>query len=84
MTLACAAIGFADDFIKLTHRRSLGLSGRWKLLLLGAVTVGIGFAAHDLDYKTSIYIPILNVTRRAVVVLVRARSSSSWRARRTA
>ncbi len=62
VTLACAAIGFADDFIKLTHRRSLGLSGRWKLLLLGAVTVGLGFAAHDLDYKTSIYIPILNVT----------------------
>jgi phospho-N-acetylmuramoyl-pentapeptide-transferase len=61
VTLACAAIGFVDDFIKLTHRRSLGLSGRWKLLLLGAVTVGIAFAAHDLDYKTSIYIPVLNV-----------------------
>jgi phospho-N-acetylmuramoyl-pentapeptide-transferase len=60
--LACAAIGFADDFIKLTRRRSLGLSGRWKMLLLGAVAVGIGFAAHDLDYKTSIYIPVLNVT----------------------
>ena len=62
VTLACAGIGFLDDFIKLTHRRSLGLSGRWKLLLLGVVTVGLGFAAHDLDYKTSIYIPILNVT----------------------
>jgi phospho-N-acetylmuramoyl-pentapeptide-transferase len=61
VTLACAAIGFVDDFIKLTHRRSLGLSGRWKLLMLGAVTVGIGFAVHNLDYKTSIYIPILNV-----------------------
>ncbi|HUJ93060.1 MAG TPA: phospho-N-acetylmuramoyl-pentapeptide-transferase, partial [Gaiellaceae bacterium] len=34
VTLACGAIGFLDDFIKLTHRRSLGLSGRWKLLLL--------------------------------------------------
>src|SRR3954449_2518679 len=33
-TLACGAIGFLDDFIKLTHRRSLGLSGRWKMLLL--------------------------------------------------
>ncbi len=32
--LACGAIGFLDDFIKLTHKRSLGLSGRWKLLLL--------------------------------------------------
>ena len=26
-TLACGAIGFLDDFIKLTHRRSLGLRG---------------------------------------------------------
>src|SRR4051812_36803067 len=31
--LACGAIGFLDDFIKLRHRRSLGLSGRWKMLL---------------------------------------------------
>ena len=37
VTLACGAIGFLDDFIKLTHRRSLGLAGRWKLLLLAAV-----------------------------------------------
>src|SRR4029079_16237504 len=37
--LACGAIGFLDDFIKLTHRRSLGLSGRWKLVLLAGVTL---------------------------------------------
>ena len=42
VTLACGAIGFLDDFIKLTHRRSLGLNGRWKLLLLGLITVGVG------------------------------------------
>ena len=29
--LACAAIGFVDDWKKIAHRRSLGLSGRWKL-----------------------------------------------------
>ncbi len=61
VTLACAGIGFVDDFIKLMHRRSLGLSGRWKLLLLGAITVGIGFAVHDEHFKTSVYIPVLNV-----------------------
>jgi phospho-N-acetylmuramoyl-pentapeptide-transferase len=62
LTVACGAIGFADDFIKLRHRRSLGLSGRWKLLLLALVTVGVGFAVHaqgQLD--TSIYVPVLNV-----------------------
>ena len=31
LTVSCAAIGFLDDFIKVRHRRSLGLQGRWKL-----------------------------------------------------
>jgi phospho-N-acetylmuramoyl-pentapeptide-transferase len=61
VTLSCAAIGFTDDIIKLTHRRSLGLPGRWKLLLLAAITVGIGFAVHDEHFRTSVYIPVLNV-----------------------
>src|SRR5919108_508226 len=45
VTLACGAVGFMDDFIKLTHRRSLGLSGRWKLLLLAGITVGFAIEA---------------------------------------
>ena len=61
VTLACAGIGFLDDFIKLTHRRSLGLSGRWKLLLLVAVTVGMGFAVHSEHFKTTVYFPLLDV-----------------------
>ena len=32
VAIGCAAIGFADDFIKIVKRRSLGLSARWKLL----------------------------------------------------
>src|SRR4026207_1963932 len=36
VTLACGAIGFTDDFIKLPHRRSPGLITRRKHLLLGA------------------------------------------------
>ncbi|HUI36115.1 MAG TPA: hypothetical protein VLZ04_01365, partial [Gaiellaceae bacterium] len=57
VTLACGAIGFLDDFIKLTHRRSLGLNGRWKLILLGVITVGVGIAARHQDLPTEIYIP---------------------------
>jgi phospho-N-acetylmuramoyl-pentapeptide-transferase len=57
VTLACGAIGFTDDFIKLTHRRSLGLNGRWKLLLLGAITVGVGIAARHQHLPTNVYIP---------------------------
>src|SRR5204862_3261287 len=57
VTLACGAIGFIDDFIKLTHRRSLGLNGRWKLILLGLITVGVGIAAQHQHLPTSVYIP---------------------------
>jgi phospho-N-acetylmuramoyl-pentapeptide-transferase len=57
VTLGCGAIGFLDDFIKLTHRRSLGLSGRWKLVLLGALTVGVAFAARHQHLPTEVYIP---------------------------
>ncbi len=32
VAMGCAALGFADDFIKIVKRRSLGLSARWKLL----------------------------------------------------
>jgi phospho-N-acetylmuramoyl-pentapeptide-transferase len=61
-TLACGAIGFLDDFIKLTHKRSLGLSGRWKLLLLAGVTVVVALAARHLQLSTDVYIPVIDVT----------------------
>jgi phospho-N-acetylmuramoyl-pentapeptide-transferase len=61
-TLACGAIGFLDDFIKLTHKRSLGLSGRWKLLLLAGVTLVVSVVAHHLHLSTDVYIPVIDVT----------------------
>jgi phospho-N-acetylmuramoyl-pentapeptide-transferase len=59
VTLGCGAIGFLDDFIKFTHKRSLGLSGRWKLLLLACVAAGTGYLAHraGLGHLTSVLIP---------------------------
>jgi phospho-N-acetylmuramoyl-pentapeptide-transferase len=59
VTLGCGAIGFLDDFIKFTHKRSLGLSGRWKLLLLACVAAGTGYLAHraGLSPLTSVLIP---------------------------
>jgi phospho-N-acetylmuramoyl-pentapeptide-transferase len=56
-TVACGSIGFADDFIKLTHRRSLGLSGRWKLLLLALVTAVVGWLAHRRGLDTNLDVP---------------------------
>jgi phospho-N-acetylmuramoyl-pentapeptide-transferase len=42
LMVCCGAIGFLDDFLKVTKRNSAGLSGRWKLILQLAVGVGFG------------------------------------------
>jgi phospho-N-acetylmuramoyl-pentapeptide-transferase len=60
-TLACGAIGFLDDFIKLTHQRSLGLSGRWKMLLLVGIAVIVSIVAEHLQIQHSVFVPIVNV-----------------------
>jgi phospho-N-acetylmuramoyl-pentapeptide-transferase len=60
-TVACGAIGFLDDYIKLTHQRSLGLPGRWKLLLLVGVSAAVGYLAHRTGLSTDVYLPLLNV-----------------------
>jgi phospho-N-acetylmuramoyl-pentapeptide-transferase len=60
--LACGAIGFLDDFIKLTHKRSLGLSGRWKLLLLVGVTAVVAIVARHLHLSTDVYVPVVDVS----------------------
>ena len=41
-TLAFGAIGFADDYLKVVHRRNLGLTARAKLLyqFLAAILIG--------------------------------------------
>ena len=61
VTLGCAAIGFVDDWTKLTHRRSLGLAGRWKLLLLAIITCVVGLVVYDADFKTSVYVPLADL-----------------------
>jgi phospho-N-acetylmuramoyl-pentapeptide-transferase len=61
ITLACASIGFVDDYLKVAQRRSLGLSGRWKMLALALVTVALVLVAHDQDLSTGVYVPLLDV-----------------------
>src|SRR3982751_1668349 len=61
VTLGCAAIGFVDDFIKLTHRRSLGLAGRYKMLLLVLVAVIVSLVAEHLQIAHQVFLPIANV-----------------------
>ena len=61
-TVACGAVGFLDDFIKLTHRRSLGLSGRWKMVLLALISAAVAWLAHHRGLNTGIYIPGIDET----------------------
>jgi phospho-N-acetylmuramoyl-pentapeptide-transferase len=59
-TLACGAIGFLDDYMKLYHRRSLGLRGRWKILMLAGITAAVGFAAQHQHLSHSVFVPIVD------------------------
>lgn len=59
------AIGFMDDYLKLTKRNSQGLSGRMKLvkmtIIAGLATIGIVLAAPD-AIATGIAIPFMKDT----------------------
>jgi phospho-N-acetylmuramoyl-pentapeptide-transferase len=60
-TLSFASIGFADDYLKMAHRRNLGLTGRTKIMLqvLTAVVVAVVlilFQAQG-DYSTHLMVP---------------------------
>src|SRR5436305_9721609 len=41
--IACAVLGFADDYTKLVKRRSLGLRARTKLLATIAISIGLWY-----------------------------------------
>jgi phospho-N-acetylmuramoyl-pentapeptide-transferase len=43
--MLCALLGFADDYMKLVRRRSLGLRGRWKMGVTIVVSIGLWWVA---------------------------------------
>jgi phospho-N-acetylmuramoyl-pentapeptide-transferase len=47
VALGSAAIGFADDWLKIVKRRSLGLAARWKLLAQIALALAIWWVATE-------------------------------------
>jgi phospho-N-acetylmuramoyl-pentapeptide-transferase len=66
--LAFGAVGFADDYIKLVKRRSLGLTGRQKLLFQLLIAAGIWLALYistqyfSTKYSWNISIPFFKET----------------------
>ena len=60
--LGNAAIGFADDWIKIVRKRSLGLSARYKLLLQLLLSLFIGFIAlHFVGLDTRVEVPFSSI-----------------------
>ena len=62
-TLAFGAIGFADDYIKVIHRRNLGLTARAKLggqfLVSAAIAVALIAMQTQHNYSTQLSVPFL-------------------------
>ena len=58
--LSYAAIGFADDYLKVVHRRNLGLTALQKIILqLFAAGLGAFWLSRVSDSGTSVYVPLM-------------------------
>jgi phospho-N-acetylmuramoyl-pentapeptide-transferase len=66
-TLAYGAIGFADDYTKVVHRRNLGLTGRAKLFWQGLAGAGVAVALIVLTqfklFSTQLSVPFIKFWR---------------------
>jgi phospho-N-acetylmuramoyl-pentapeptide-transferase len=59
-TLACGAIGFVDDFMKIVRKRSLGLSGRIRMIgLLGVSAILVAVAVNVVGLPTTLVVPVV-------------------------
>jgi phospho-N-acetylmuramoyl-pentapeptide-transferase len=71
-TCAFGAIGFADDYIKIVHRRNLGLTSRAKsgLQILTSVLIGVALIAMQNRglYSTTLMVPFFKQFRHDLVI----------------
>src|SRR5262245_13706516 len=59
--VACALLGFADDYTKLIRRRSLGLRARTKLVVTIAISLGLWFVAeHEAHLASTLRLRIVD------------------------
>ncbi len=60
-TIACGAIGFVDDFMKIVKKRSLGLSGRWRMFgLLIVASILVWVSVDVVGLPTTLTVPLLD------------------------
>ncbi|MGH9897770.1 MAG: phospho-N-acetylmuramoyl-pentapeptide-transferase, partial [Pyrinomonadaceae bacterium] len=62
-TLLFAAVGFVDDYAKITRKQSLGLTAKKKLLAQFAIAVGVWMALKFFtDYSWNVNVPFIKAT----------------------
>jgi phospho-N-acetylmuramoyl-pentapeptide-transferase len=60
-TVACGLIGLADDLMKVWRRRSGGLAGKWRMLLLAVVSLAfVLVAVRVTGFKTTLHVPVVD------------------------
>lgn len=79
---AFAAIGFTDDYIKVVHRRNLGLTGRAKLGLQIATSIVIAVILIAMQtrglYSTKLVVPFFKQFRPDLVIGSLLRNPALW------
>jgi phospho-N-acetylmuramoyl-pentapeptide-transferase len=81
-TVAFAAIGFTDDYLKVVHRRNLGLTARAKLgyQIASSVVIAIALIAldHRGEYSTKLVVPFFKQVHPDLVIERWARNPQLW------
>jgi phospho-N-acetylmuramoyl-pentapeptide-transferase len=81
-TLAFAAIGFTDDYLKVVHRRNLGLTARAKLgyQVVASVLIAIALIAlqHRGEYSTRLVVPFIKQFHPDLVIQRLAHDPHLW------
>ena len=81
-TMAFAAIGFADDYLKVVHRRNLGLTARVKLGYQIAASILIAIALIALQYRkeysTVLFVPFFKQFHPDLVIQRLAAHPQLW------
>jgi len=61
--VACALLGFADDYSKIVRRRSLGLRGRTKMIVLLLISLALWWVAtHKAGLSTTVQLRFVDIS----------------------
>ncbi|HUS19768.1 MAG TPA: phospho-N-acetylmuramoyl-pentapeptide-transferase [Terriglobales bacterium] len=81
-TVAFGGIGFADDYLKIVHKRNLGLTGRSKLMLqfLFAIVIAVVLVMLQAggEYSTHLVVPFFKKFRPDLIITSLTGNPYTW------